>query len=313
MKKGTTIIILVIIVIFLFLLGYFQYKNWKAEISKIPPVVPSKLIASQTTATQVKLTWKDNSNNEIGFILYRDGETLAELSENKKTYLDTGLKPATRYYYQIKAYNLSGESDVISYSIMTSNPPIRIWIEKIGVGENGEEGELLREYDLLGRPAKGEECISLLVQDEKTSVQKVFHYSLHKDEVKGVDLLVFDTKEVGDHLRLFVTSFEDDGGNTEQLVYQAMGKIAATGFDLPISVLLKIAGVDISSIFADIFADLFASGDDFMGSYGQDWNISNDWGVGEYGEIECLRENGHVGLRLWFRVECPAYDYSLGK
>jgi len=313
MKKGTIRVILIFIVVILFLGGYFLYRNWKSEISKIPPAAPSDLVVSQITATQVKLTWKDNSNNEIGFTLYRDGEILAELSENEKTYLDSGRKPATSYYYQLKAYNLAGESDVVSYPVTTLNPPIKIWIEKIGVHENGEEGELGREYDLLGRPAKGEEFISILIQDEKTIAQKEFHYSLHKDEIEDINELVFDSKEVGDHLRLFVTSFEDDGGNTEQLIYKAMGEVATYDFDLPISVLFKLDGVDISGIFADIFADLFASGDDFMGLYGQDWNSNNDWGIGKYVDIGCPRENGHVGLRLWFRVECPVYDYTLGK
>ena len=313
MKRGTIGVILILIIIILCFGGYFLYRNWKNEISKIHPVNPSNLTATQITATQVILTWKDNSNNELGFVLYRDGEILAKLPENTKTYVDRGRKPATTYYYQIKAYNSAGESDLVSCSVATLNPPIQIWVEKVGVHENGEEGELGREYDLLGRPAKGEEFISILIQDEKTTVQKEFHYSLHKDEVTNVNELIFESKEVGDHLRLFATSFEEDGGNTEQLLYRAMGEVATSGFDLPISLIFKLAGVDISGIFADIFADLFASGDDFMGSYGQDWNISNNWGVGKYVDIGCPKENGHVGLRLWFRIECPVYDHTLEK
>lgn len=313
MKKETIGIILIIIVVITLISGYFWYRNWKDEISKIPPTAPGDLVATQITATQVKMTWRDNSNNEIGFIIYRDGEKLGEISENKKTYLDTGRKPATSYHYQIKAYNLAGESELVSYTATTLNPPIKIWIEKIGIHENGEEGELGREYDIFGKPAKGEEYISVLIQDGKTTAQKEFHYSLHKDEIMVVNELVFDTIEVGDHLRLFATSFEDDGGKTEQLIYEAMGVVATSGFDLPTSVLFKVAGVDISGIFADIFADLFASGDDFMGSYVQDCDSSNNWGVGKYVDIGCSRENRHVGLRLWFRIECPVYSYSQGR
>ena len=77
MKRGTIGVILILIIIILCFGGYFLYRNWKNEISKIHPVNPSNLTATQITATQVILTWKDNSNNELGFVLYRDGEILA--------------------------------------------------------------------------------------------------------------------------------------------------------------------------------------------------------------------------------------------
>ena len=89
---------------------------------QIPPKAPSDLIAKPTSATQVSLTWEDNSNNEIGFLLYRDGEKVAELQKNTRSYVDSGRRPATSYRYEIKAYNQAGESDIVVCSVKTLNP-----------------------------------------------------------------------------------------------------------------------------------------------------------------------------------------------
>jgi len=87
MGKAIKIGIPLVALIFLALGGYLWYTNWKTGIMKIPPKAPSELIARPLSATQVRLNWKDNSNNEIGFLLYRDGKRVTELSENTKTYM----------------------------------------------------------------------------------------------------------------------------------------------------------------------------------------------------------------------------------
>jgi len=58
----------------------------------------------------VLLTWQDNSDDEDGFIIVRDGSTIAIVPSNQTSYLDEGLSPSTTYVYQVKAYNSAGES-----------------------------------------------------------------------------------------------------------------------------------------------------------------------------------------------------------
>ena len=68
----------------------------------IPPEDPIDFTAKALSATQVKLTWEDESNNEDGFTVYRDNTIIANLQKNTTEYIDAGLKPATEYQYAIK-------------------------------------------------------------------------------------------------------------------------------------------------------------------------------------------------------------------
>jgi hypothetical protein len=113
--------------------------------------------------------------------------------------------------------------------------------------------------------------------------------------------------EVGDYIRLFATAYEQDGGLGEGVIYRVMDIFTGSYLGLPTSALLTLSGVD----FTKIYADIFGAEDDWLGSYVAEWTISDNWGVGNYVDIQCKRENGNIGLRLWFRVVCPVYDYSL--
>ena len=104
---------------FLIFGGVLWYNHWKTELMKVPPKAPSGVLAKPLSATEVKITWEDRSNNEIGFILYRDGKKIAELPANAKKHSDTRLRPATSYIYEIKAYNQAGESDTAASSVRT--------------------------------------------------------------------------------------------------------------------------------------------------------------------------------------------------
>jgi len=312
MKKETLILLIAVLAL---VLGIIGHSIWKARIMQIPARAPSDLIAEPISATEVKLTWK-GPNNELGFLLYRDDKEIEVLLENTKSYLDNELRPATSYHYEIKAYNFAGESDIVACSVKTLNPPIRILLDKIGVHECGEEGEFARElWDMwLMRPLTGEIQVGFFITDGKTnstpSIPDKGCYSLKQDEILPVEpleaSLLFETKEVGDYLRLFVTAYEQDGGFKEDLLYKVMDKVTGLCMGTPTSLLLDLSGVD----FSEIYAEICGQEDDWLGSYESLWNSSNNWGVGSYVDIQCKRENGNIGLRLWFRVECLVYDYS---
>lgn len=96
------------------------------------PNIPSNLVATATSSSQINLTWQDNSFNKTGFIIeyaydieIEDGWSksnythLATVPANTTSYSHTGLTSATEYDYRVKAYNDTGESICISASART--------------------------------------------------------------------------------------------------------------------------------------------------------------------------------------------------
>lgn len=79
------------------------------------PKAPSALAATVVSATQLNLTWTDNATDETGFELERSTNALsftkiADLPANTTTYQNTGLAPATRYWFRVVAKNTAGKS-----------------------------------------------------------------------------------------------------------------------------------------------------------------------------------------------------------
>ncbi|TYQ14915.1 UNVERIFIED_CONTAM: S-layer family protein [Acetivibrio alkalicellulosi] len=70
---------------------------------------PSNLIATTLSPIEIKLEWKDNSDNEQGFIIERlnnEGHyaEIARVGQNTQTYTDKNLSFNTLYYYRVRAY-----------------------------------------------------------------------------------------------------------------------------------------------------------------------------------------------------------------
>ncbi|WP_353720573.1 fibronectin type III domain-containing protein [Dyadobacter sp. 676] len=79
------------------------------------PKAPTALAATVVSATQINLSWTDNAGDETGFELERstDGLSFTRIAEpgpNVTTYQQTGLTPATRYWYRVLAKNTAGKS-----------------------------------------------------------------------------------------------------------------------------------------------------------------------------------------------------------
>jgi len=83
------------------------------------PLAPSNLFAVVLDTTIVKLTWKDNSTNEVGYKVQRKTNQgnfadIASTAADMVSYIDLGLTPNTTYTYRIYGYNTAGNS--VQYS-----------------------------------------------------------------------------------------------------------------------------------------------------------------------------------------------------
>ncbi|MBS3820016.1 fibronectin type III domain-containing protein, partial [bacterium] len=104
--------------------GYSDYSNEASATTPTcdseAPEAPSGLTAKQPgRAPKVVLEWNDNSTNEDGFKIYRDGTHYATVGSNTTSYEDNNISSGEKYTYQVCAYNDYGESCSDTVSITT--------------------------------------------------------------------------------------------------------------------------------------------------------------------------------------------------
>jgi hypothetical protein len=92
----------------------FNYFSLNLAQAAATPAAPTALNATATSATAVKLTWTDNSNNETGFKVQRQNgatwTTLTTTGANVVTYSDNTVAPNSSYTYRVIATNANGDS-----------------------------------------------------------------------------------------------------------------------------------------------------------------------------------------------------------
>jgi hypothetical protein len=96
--------------------GSFYVPN--ISVQQAPPTPPSDAIAVVVSASQINLSWVDNSTDETGFKVFRatdaaftQGLTLVTTTgPNVTTWQDQGLQAQTTYYYHVSATNAAGDS-----------------------------------------------------------------------------------------------------------------------------------------------------------------------------------------------------------
>lgn len=102
----------------------------------IPPATinaPTSLVVQSITKDTVGLSWKDNSDNETAFTVWRkddltDWAKVGTTATNISVFTDKGLKSGTKYTYKTKANNATLVSDyspeVAAITLVVVIPPV---------------------------------------------------------------------------------------------------------------------------------------------------------------------------------------------
>lgn len=144
------------------------------------PTAPTNLALTpqkKQAKGKMKLTWNDNSSNELGFIIERSltggsYTTIDTVQSDISTFTDTGLNASTRYYYRVAAYNTAGNSaysnamDATTLAriteVMNLNDFVKIYPNpssgkfEVSIGQSITEPTTLRVTDMLGRDVYSE-------------------------------------------------------------------------------------------------------------------------------------------------------------
>jgi uncharacterized protein (TIGR02145 family) len=112
------------------LLMFFVLGCTKDEVV-VAPLAPTELIINNILATQVNLSWTDNSTNETGFKIQRKGTTgsyvtVATVGADVTIYEDKGLSINTGYSYRVMSYNDGGDSITYSNEVTASTDGVSV-------------------------------------------------------------------------------------------------------------------------------------------------------------------------------------------
>ena len=98
--------------------GYSPYTN-EAFVTMPGIGMPTDLVATSVSGTQVNLSWTDRASNELGFKIERMVGPFGRFQQigiagmNATSYSDMSVNPAITYYYHVRAFDATGDS---SYS-----------------------------------------------------------------------------------------------------------------------------------------------------------------------------------------------------
>jgi hypothetical protein len=288
------VVIIVVVGIFLHARGY---QPWAPVIlnGKTAPIAPSGLTGQAVSHSQITIHWVDNSKNEDGFRIYRNGALLESVGPDITAFQDNDLSYATVYSYLVTAYNEYGETQcLITASIKTLNPPITVTLNKIGV---------LFDHDPFVK-GRGEIYVYLGVTDGKSEPQLVRvpssgTISLNDNESKAMHQKLFTTNSVGDELRIVAIAFESDDPAIAQLVNLLTNTFTSYLFgdySGAVSTLIALLQSQPSASEESYQEMAESTADDLVGALEQGWTVRENWGTGSHADITS------GDLRLWFSI-----------
>ncbi len=121
----------------------FLIDDWSLQITTDPaPDAPSGLSVGEPTGTSLNLSWTDESDDELGFLIERHVSLdvwtqVAAVDANETTYTDPDLVANREYTYRVRAWNANGTSATTSEEDETTlaeggnliyNPSFEAWL-----------------------------------------------------------------------------------------------------------------------------------------------------------------------------------------
>ncbi|WOI60654.1 cellulase family glycosylhydrolase [Streptomyces fradiae] len=90
-----------------------------------PPTAPTGLTATETGATSVTLRWSPSTDDTgvTGYDVHRDGVRVTAAPVTGTTWTDTGLTPATRHTYTVRARDAAGNTSAPSAALTVTTAP----------------------------------------------------------------------------------------------------------------------------------------------------------------------------------------------
>lgn len=83
------------------------------------PAAPTDQKATALSASQIRVTWTDNSNNETGFQI-SDGTVTWTVGANSTRFYNSLLSSGVTKCYRVRSYNASGKSAWTPYTCATT-------------------------------------------------------------------------------------------------------------------------------------------------------------------------------------------------
>lgn len=112
----------------------------------IPPSVPTGVIATAVSSSQVDLSWDTSTDNVgvAGYKIYRNGSYLKSVSSSPTFASDTNLSPSTQYCYTVSAYDASGNESGLSSQICATTESADITTKQWAKTYGGNEGDYMK-------------------------------------------------------------------------------------------------------------------------------------------------------------------------
>ena len=116
----------------------------KSRINEIPPAAPGSLSGIAINASQIDLSWKDNSDNEAKFRIYRqtngsgDFTAIDSVNLNVEKFTDNTVTEGNTYAYYIEAANDFGttQSNTVAGLIAENTAPEKVKLNAFAVSES---------------------------------------------------------------------------------------------------------------------------------------------------------------------------------
>ena len=92
-----------------------------------PPTVPGGVTATAASSTEVAVAWTASTDTDgtgvAGYVVRRDGTSIATVGASATSYRDTTVQPSTTYSYTVSAFDTANKSSAASAPVSVSTPP----------------------------------------------------------------------------------------------------------------------------------------------------------------------------------------------